>query len=293
MRFTLKPDVPYSFEKTVRRLKQFEKTMWVRKEDALARAIRGKRGPLLVTVRNAADDAGLVAEVSGPVADGEEELLKKLVARMFGLDVDLTPFYEKLDDHPVLGPVIRERHGLQIVQDPTVYECLVKTVISQQLNLSFAGTLVRRLVERAGEHLEIGGETFPVFPSPEQVARLQPKDLQALQFNRRKAEYVIDISRMVTDGKLDLEGLRDLPDGEVFERLLPIRGVGRWTVECVLLFGLGRPDLLPAADIGLRNALRKLYGMDAQPDEQTVRRLGEEWAPFRSHATCYLWDSLG
>ncbi len=76
------------------------------------------------------------------------------------------------------------------------------------------------------------------------------------------------------------------------ETLLPLRGIGRWTVECLLLFGMGRPDLLPAADIGLRRAVQRVYGLPERPGEEEVRRIGEAWAPWRSYATFYLWDAI-
>lgn len=124
------------------------------------------------------------------------------------------------------------------------------------------------------------------------MARLNVEDLQKLSFNRRKAEYVIDLSRDIVEGKLDLDSLKQLPNEEVIERLVALRGVGRWTVECILLFGMGRTNLLPAADIGLRNALKKVYGLNHQPTEAEVRQWGERWSPWRSYVTFYLWDYL-
>jgi DNA-3-methyladenine glycosylase II len=121
---------------------------------------------------------------------------------------------------------------------------------------------------------------------------LDYEDLQKLQFNRRKAEYVIDLSRQVADGELDLEGLQSLSDRQVVEKLVALRGVGRWTAECLLLFGMGRPDLLPAADIGVRNAVKKAFELDGQPTEAEVREWGEGWTPWRSYVTFYLWDYL-
>ena len=140
--------------------------------------------------------------------------------------------------------------------------------------------------------MEFEGESVYAFPTPDRVAALSYEDLTRLQFNRRKAEYIIDISRMVAEGRLDLEGLRRRSDEEVMEILLPLRGIGRWTVECLLLFGMGRPDLLPAADIGLRKAVQKVYGLVDRPGEEEVRRIGESWTPWRSYATYYLWDAI-
>ncbi|WP_244527621.1 DNA-3-methyladenine glycosylase family protein [Lihuaxuella thermophila] len=283
---------PYSFPKTTKRLRYFEKSMYVYQDGMFTRTLRGKKGPLVVSVSESRTPSVLLVKVEGDLAEGEEEQLKATMRHMFSTEVDLTPFYRQWQEDSLMGRVVREREGMHIVLDPTVYECLIKTIVGQQLNISFAATLLKRLIQLAGEAVEFQGGTLPVFPSPEQVARLNYEDLQQLQFNRRKAEYIIDISRQVAEGKLDLDALSSLSDEQIAETLLPLRGVGRWTVECVMLFGLGRPDLLPAADIGLRNAVRRVYGLDEQPSEQEVRRIGEAWAPYRSYATFYLWDTL-
>lgn len=293
MRIHLPLRYPYSFAHTTKRLKSFEKSIYVYREGAFWRTIRGRKGPLLLSVAEDSERPGLIAEIFGEADPEEEEELKGRIAHMFGTDVDLTPFYEQMRQDPVLWPVIEQRIGMHLVLDASLYECLVKTIISQQLNLSFAGTLIERFIQLAGDTGQFAGETWKVFPAAEQVACLRYEDLRHLQFNQRKAEYIIDLSRLIAEGKLDLETLTGLPDDEVMKKLTVLRGIGRWTAECLLMFGLRRPDLLPAADIGLRNAVGRLYGLPARPDESEVRRIGEKWAPYRSYATFYLWDTLG
>ena len=120
-----------------------------------------------------------------------------------------------------------------------LYHCLMKCIIHQQLNLSFAYELTKRFVHTYGEQIE--GVWFD--PLPETIASLETDDLRKLQFSQRKAEYVIDVSKRIVSGSLCLEELHDLSDLEVEERLLPIRGIGPWTVQNVLMNGLGRPNL--------------------------------------------------
>ncbi|EGK11206.1 DNA-3-methyladenine glycosylase [Desmospora sp. 8437] len=286
----LEPVQPYSFAATTRRLAHFEKTAYRFREGFFYRTLHLKERPVAVGI--GWDGGQILVQVEEELSEAEVQCLKGMIRRMFSLDVDLAPFYEQMKKEPRLAPIVESRRGLHFVLDPTLYECLIKTIISQQLNLAFAATLIQRLIERAGSKVPFREEALPVFPTPSQVARLEYEDLQRLQFNRRKAEYVIDISRKIVDGGLDLEGMKTLPDQLVTDQLVSLRGVGRWTAECLLLFGMGRPDLLPAADIGLRNALKKAYGLDRQPTESDVRRWGENWTPWRSYATFYLWDSL-
>ncbi|MDR6225820.1 DNA-3-methyladenine glycosylase family protein [Desmospora profundinema] len=291
VRLRLKPKGIYSFQETSRRLIQFEKTAYRQDGEDLLRTIRLADRPLLLRLRWLGD--ALEVQTDSLLEDENVQELEVRIRRMFSLDVDLTPFYEVIRNaDPMLHTVVEPRKGLHIVLDADPYECLMKTIISQQLNVTFAATLIGRLVETAGETIRTDRGEMTVFPSPEEVARLRYEDLQALQFSRRKAEYVIDLSRRVAEGRLDLFRLEHLSNEEVMEQLLPLRGVGRWTAECFLLFGLGRPDLLPAADIGLRNAIRQVYGHDSQPTIETVRQLGDAWAPWRSYATFYLWDRL-
>lgn len=291
MRIRMRPKGVYSFERTSRRLRHFEKTAYQQEGEALLRTIRLGSRPLLLRLRWQND--ALEAETDADLSDQDAQKLEARLRYMFSLDVDLTPFYEGVREaDPVLFSVVQQRQGLHFVLDADLYECLIKTIISQQLNLAFAATLIQRLVDTAGETLDTATGPVPVFPTPERVASLRYEDLQALQWNRRKAEYVIDLSRQIADGKLDLSRLEQQSDEEVMAELLPLRGIGPWTAECLLLFGMGRPNLLPAADIGLRNAIRQVYGHDAQPTVETVRRIGQAWSPWRSYATFYLWDCL-
>lgn len=284
---------PYSFAKTTSRLRTFEKSSYTVQNDTFIRTLTGKKGPLVVSLSAHPTRSAICVQVDGNIDPTEQTEIKRKIAKMFSTEVDLTSFYQRFDKDPLLGELVSEREGMHVVLDPTVYECLIKTIVGQQLNISFAATLLQRLIQIAGEEVETAqGLRLSVFPTPEQVASLSYEQLQQLQYNRRKAEYIIDISRQVAEGKLDLESLVDHSEEEVVETLLPLRGVGRWTVECVLLFGLGCPDLLPAADIGLRNAIKKVYQLEEQPTEEEVRRMGEAWAPYRSYMTFYLWDYL-
>lgn len=270
---------PYSFEATVRRLVSFEKSSYRLHSGRLVRAIEAGGRPYAVEIGWQTEPRSLTVYVHGNPPKAEQERLEAKLRRMFSVDVDLTPFYRQAEADPYLGPVVAKRKGLHLVLDASLYECLIKTIISQQLNLAFAAKLIERLVDLAGERVPFKGESLPVFPSPERVAALDYEQLQALQFNRRKAEYIIDISRRVASGTLDLETLWRMEDEAVMECLLPLRGVGRWTVECLLLFGLGRPDLLPAADIGLRNAVRHVYGLAHQPGKKKSERSDEIGLP--------------
>lgn len=290
--WTVEVTTPFNFARMKKRLLQLEKSMYRERNGVLMRTVRLLGEPFRIGIRHDPDRVCLHVAVWGDPSSAQLTEAERLVRHMFSTAVDLSGFYTHVAEDPFLAPLTERFAGVRMVREPDVFECLVKTIISQQLNMAFAGTLTQRLIERAGDAIEVEGERWLVFPIPEQIAQLEYEQLQALQFNRRKAEYIIDLSRQVVNGELDLDRLWHMSDEEVMEELIRIRGVGRWTVECLLLFGLGRPDLLPAADIGLRNAVRHIYGLDHQPLETEVRKIGASRSPWSSYATFYLWESL-
>ena len=291
MTIDVKP--PFHFKQMANRLLKYEKSTYEERNGALARTVRVHGMPVLIGITYDENKQQLQAALSGELSSEQQLELKRLVRHMFSLDVDLSDFYQHVAKDTYLAPIVEQFAGTRLVREPDLFESFVKTIIGQQLNMAFAGTLTKRLVELAGDRLNIDGETWFVFPTPEQVADLDYVQLQAQQFSRRKAEYIIDLARLIVNGELDLNRLWDMPDEEVMQELIRIRGVGRWTVECLLLFGMGRPNLLPAADVGLRNAVQKVYGFNAQPTEAEVREIGAAWSPWCSYATFYLWEYLG
>jgi DNA-3-methyladenine glycosylase II len=178
--------------------------------------------------------------------------------------------------------------GTPIVKDTNLYYCLMKTIIHQQLNLKFAYTLTNRFVEAYGTYE--GGVWF--YPSPERVASLKYEDLRSLQFSQRKAEYVIDTSRLIAEGKLNLGLLSTESDETIAAELTNIRGLGSWSAQNWMLSGLGRPDLLPAADIGIQKGLKLYEDLPEKPTPASIYERGERWAPYRSYAAVTLWRSI-
>lgn len=187
-----------------------------------------------------------------------------------------------------LAELFLEHQGTPLVREFSLYGSLMKSIIHQQLNLSFAHTLTSRFVQTYGHEKE--GVWF--YPAPQTIAGLQPEDLRAMQFSMRKAEYVIGLSQAIASGTLDLEGLEAETDEGVIAELVSYRGVGPWTAQSFLLFGLGRPNLFPIADIGLQNALKIQWQLPEKPKAEEIMRHLPEWSPYLSYAALYLWRSI-
>ncbi|MGE5652862.1 MAG: DNA-3-methyladenine glycosylase family protein [Bacillota bacterium] len=292
--FELQPPSPTDFQHYLSRLGQTsERALYQVGENWFGRLLRVGERLLYVRVVDQRSDGkpGWLVELpQGEPSD--EEQVRASLRHLLCLDAPLHDIQALMQGEEALNG-IRERFlGVRMIIDAEPWEAAAGAIISQQLNLAFAAALKQRLMELCGEGVTVDGATLRAFPSPEQVARLEPDQLRALQFSQRKAEYLIGLAREVVEGRLDLNGLGDASDEAVIARLVTLRGVGRWTAECFLLFGLGRPDLLPAADIGLRNAVRRVYGLDHQPTEGEVRAIAVNWHPWSSWITYYLWLSL-
>jgi DNA-3-methyladenine glycosylase II len=296
MKVILTPRAPFDFLQMLRRPMSRPSSLILidANSGTYTRAVRLRSRVCPVTVRSvgSVDGPELCLEYPDDLAEDERDELLQRMTQMFSLERNLQDFYETVSVSKEWAGLIQRLYGVRPIQDADLFESMVRTIIGQQLNLSFAATLMERLVQLGDERVVWKQQTLPVFPSAKTVAEWTYPRLRELAFSQRKAEYVIDFARHVASGAIDLEKLRDLPDEDVYEVLMPLRGVGRWTVECFLLFGMGRTDILPAADIGIQNAVQRLYHMADRPKEADIRQIASVWAPWRSYATYYLWQSL-
>jgi len=292
----LKP--PFSFERLLYRLQTHPDAQLRIEPEAgrMRRALRIENRPHVVTFQfsGSTEEPILTISTEQDLTPSQQVELQRTASHMFSADVDLHPLYEKMEQDTYLRPLAAYFRGLKYLLIPDLFQAMIVNIIGQQLNLTFANTLTVRLLQYAGESVtDRIGEEFLVFPTPEAVARLEVEQLRPLQFSQRKSEYIIDFARAVTEGRVELERLERMTDEEVIEYLLPLRGIGRWTIECLLMFGLGRPNLLPVADIGLRNGIQLVYRLADKPDQAEMLRIGESWAPWRSYVSLYIWESVG
>ncbi|WP_024985415.1 DNA-3-methyladenine glycosylase 2 [Brevibacillus borstelensis] len=289
---------PYSFERLLRRLETHPdpQIKVVSEQKSLQRVFRVNNRPILASIRftGELDHPSLSWETSAALSAAEAAGLEKHIRHMFSADVDLAPLYALMQADAKLAPLAERFRGLRFVLDDDLFQSMVKTIIGQQINLAFAATLTERLLELAGESVQDAeGTLHYAFPAADRIAVMEPEALRPLQFSQRKAEYIIDLARAVVNGRVDLEGLWKMDEQEIMATLTPLRGIGKWTVECMMMFGMGRPDLLPVADIGLKNGMQLVYQLEARPDEAEMRRIGESWAPWRSYVSLYVWETVG
>lgn len=182
---------------------------------------------------------------------------------------------------PVLNRIIEQVGTYRIeFRDPT-FETLVKSIVYQQLSGRVASVIFGRLVEAAGGRV-----------TPESILKLRPVRMRAAGLSGQKTAYIRDLARHTRDRRVVFEELAALSDDHVIERLTQVKGIGVWTVHMFLIFALRRPNVLPTGDLGIRNAVRKAYGMAELPKPAEIEMLAESWRPFRTVASWYLWRSL-
>jgi DNA-3-methyladenine glycosylase II len=162
------------------------------------------------------------------------------------------------------------------------YGALLRAIVGQQLSTKAARTIYGRVLDL------FGGAT----PSPRQLLEAGEEELRGCGLSGRKVEYVRDLAVHVLDGELELDRLGELPDEQVVEEIVAVRGLGRWTAEMFLIFHLERPDVLSGGDLGIRKAVQGEYGLEEMPAPARVLEIGEPWRPHRSLASLYLWESL-
>ncbi|WP_373511094.1 DNA-3-methyladenine glycosylase [Persicitalea sp.] len=223
----------------------------------------------------------------------EENDLREQVIALFDLGANLAPFYERLKADDELAFMAKEFFGLRLIGIPDLFEAICWSIIGQQINLSFAYSLKRRIVELAGEKITYDDHVFHAFPTPARVVALTVEQLRPLQFSGRKAEYLIGVANAFESGEISKAQLLALPTTEAMvQRLTSLRGVGEWTAHYSLMKSLKVPTSVPYGDVGLYNALAALKKLPKRPSRT---ELASVFAPFQGHEaylTLYLWRSL-
>jgi DNA-3-methyladenine glycosylase II len=184
---------------------------------------------------------------------------------------------------PILAPVIREHRTRSLLDAPPMdpFPALVRTITAQQISTKAAATIHGRLVA-----------LMPRGVTPRAMLKLTDDQLRSAGLSRQKMAYLRDLAAKVESGELPAHSLGDLDDEQVIEAIVKVKGLGRWSAEMFLMFRLHRPDVLPVDDLGIVNAMQRLYGLRQRPKPDRMRKIAEAWRPYRTVACWYLWRSL-
>jgi len=190
--------------------------------------------------------------------------------------------HKVLKKDPKLAKIMKLVGEYQIRTSRNYYESLVEAIITQQLAGSAAKAISNRFRSLYGKS----------FPKPIDVINTSDSKLRKTGLSRMKIKYIKELSKAIEAKKLKMRSISKLSDEEVIEQLTRVKGIGRWTAEMFLIFSLGRMDVLPVGDLGLRKGIQLYNSADELPNAAEIEKLGEKWRPYRTVATWYLWKSL-
>lgn len=185
---------------------------------------------------------------------------------------------------PILARVI-DANGLCTIQPhDNYYQALVSSIIGQQLSVKAAASIRQRFETLFGGH----------FPTPEQILQTDTETLRSAGLSRPKIQYIFDLAKHIHDGELLIEKLPELSNEEIIRELVAVKGIGEWTAHMFLIFSLGRLDVLPVGDLGIRNGVQRLYGLPTIASAADIIAIATkyQWHPYESIASWYVWQSL-
>ncbi len=185
----------------------------------------------------------------------------------------------------ILAPIINRAGVPTITPHKKYYQELVESIISQQLSVKAAATILKRFLAL------FDGDSFP---TPEQILNKDIEQFRSAGLSRQKGSYIQDLALKIIEGSVRFNHLDAMSSDDVIAELTQIKGVGVWTVHMFLIFCMGRLDVLPIGDLGIKNGIKKLYGFDDAPTVEQIQHVAidNNWHPYESVASWYVWQSL-
>jgi DNA-3-methyladenine glycosylase II len=281
-RFYLAPRPPYRLDLTVWTLRRRRDNAVDRWDgETYQRVLPLHQGGVQVAVRQTRHgerprlEVNLVATRAGA---STKSAVTCALERLLGLRIELTEFYRFADSSPRLNRLAAKFRGMKPPRFPTVFEALVNAIACQQVTLTLGIQLLNKVAAHFAPASDDG--SMHAFPRPEDLAWRQPEEFRRLGFSRQKGRAIIDLARAIASGQFDPEVLTDEADDTAIDRLLELRGIGRWSAEYALLRGLGRTHIFPGDDVGARNRLQRVLKLRKKLDYAAVARRLHRWRAY-------------
>ncbi len=253
------------------------------------KALRTAAGNTLIEIK-ADQDQITIQQLAGVQANDKE--VGGFVQEWFDLDRDLRPFYDLLKKDKDLAPLATLYKGFKIVGIPNLYECMLWCIAGQQINLNFAYTLKRRLVEEYGDTIYYQNKAHFLFPEPAVLVSVPVESFRKMQFTTRKAEYIKGISEAFCTGAISKELLvSHSTESAQLQHLLAFRGIGEWSANYVLMKSVRAMNRIPVGDAGLNQALKKFKGIERNNNSEVIKTF-EPFTGWKTYLVFYLWRNL-
>jgi DNA-3-methyladenine glycosylase II len=246
------------------------------------RTVLASNAPVAVAVTQIGgmDKPRLCVDVVGAQCGASHSHIRELLARTFGLGIDLSPFYRIAGQDDRLNDLATRFRGMRPPRFPTIFEALMNGIACQQLSLEVGLTLLNRLVACYGQGPSCPTDAGKAFPRPHDLAGAMLESLRQLGFSRGKSTAILANAAAAERQDVDLERLGDRDDASLCATLDELHGVGRWTAEYVLLRGYGRLGVFPGDDVGARNGLQRWLGLTRPLDYEHTKKMLRRWQPY-------------
>jgi DNA-3-methyladenine glycosylase II len=291
MHLTLTPVPPFDFNLSATIFAGGDPQIRTYEDGKYWQVLRSDGKLVLVTISSSGtvDTPALTVELTDEITTTDKKQIKDLVRSLFNLSLDLTAFYDAVRTDKIMQTVTQRLRGLKSPTTPTVFEALVDSIIEQQISLNVAHSLERNVIKTFGDQLTVNDKVYYTYPTPHKVAGGTVEQLRNCGLSMRKAEYIHDISKSITEGELDLEHLKtyDDPD-EIIKEMVKIRGIGVWTAELTMLRAMHKLEAIPADDLGLRRHIAHYYCNDRKISGAEARKIAETWGTWKGLAAYYL-----
>jgi DNA-3-methyladenine glycosylase II len=262
-------------------------------DDAVVRSFWLQGKPIVVRLQQRKPNAPVMAEAFSDVHIGSmSEEIEAALYHIIAHDADLPGFRAAIARDKRLAALVDALPGYKALRGPDLWTMMLSSLVAQQISGAAARAIRNKLARAYGHVVRVHNEDVPVVPSVERMFELSEDDLRAVGFSQKKAEYARGMAEALLNGTIVPEQLKQMPPDQMIEKLSSLRGVGVWTAECIGIFCVGHPDLIPADDLGVQKAITQLYKLKADPKPKDVRARGEKWKGWRSYATTYLWAGL-
>ena len=289
--FELRPTPPYDFDLQWKFYSSSKEPQPEIYKDGICRRafkIGDRLVPVEVTSIGTVEKPRLVVNAFSKLGTKEKRYLSDKIMSIFRSGEDLGALYEFMERDEILHSIKNKLYGLRPPGiGASIFEGAIRVIIQQQISLQVAYVMTGELVKRFGEKIEIDGEPYYDFPSPQVLANANENELRKCKLSRQKSRYIKELSLKVADG-YDLEKIKKMNNEEAIEELMKFKGIGRWTAELILITTLRRMDLCVPDDLGARKAVSYFYFDGKLQSGDIVRKFTERWGEFKGWIIYYL-----
>ncbi|WP_338598577.1 hypothetical protein V6M85_07905 [Sulfolobus tengchongensis] len=292
MKFTIEiePIPPFNLVYTAWLLKRSSKNLLEHIEgNSYIRSLTIDATPVLVKVTqiNLSRGSSINIELHAD-SEYEAEKVVKTIEKMVGMYVDLYRFYNISTNNNQLKFLVNKFIGAKPVVFPTIFETLVNAITCQQVSLESCLTILSRLVVKLGEKIKENDKIFYSFPDPIKLSKSSEEELRSIGYSRPKIRYIKQIATKFSDNELSEEKLNTLSDDDIISVFSKLKGIGKWSLDYILLRGYGKLNVFPTGDVGAQNKIRKFFNLSYTPNDKQIDEMLKPWSNYKGLVYFYL-----